>query len=1466
MGRYLLGIDVGSTTAKVALVDPQKRLRFAEYRRHFAEQGNCVRDLLTLVAEQYPDAEFKTAVCGSGARPIADLLGVDFVQEVVANSIAIKHLHPEARTAIELGGQDAKVIFFHFDENSQQLIASDMRMNGVCAGGTGAFIDEIAQLLQIPVEEFNAHAERAKRAHQVSGRCGVFAKTDIQPLLNQGIPREELAVSTLYAVARQTIGGLAQGTTIRAPVVFEGGPLTFNPRLIAAFADLLGLEENDIIVPEKPEVTVAWGCALATAVLLRDEAEWHTADELLQRMRGRAGSLRLDTVDADQPFFDNDAEREDFFARQLRPGEIRNIPAGRDQLDVWIGIDSGSTTSKFVFLDGHGTPIYSYYSNNKGQPLKVLGEALIAAREHAKGRGTKLKVLGVGTTGYGEELAAAAFHADYHTVETVAHARAALEYQPDASFVLDIGGQDMKAIFVNGGVITGITLNEACSSGCGAFIETFAQSLGVPVEDIAGRAFNSANPAQLGSRCTVFMRSRVITELKNGKSADDILAGLCRSIIKNVFTKVIRLHNLEALGDKIVVQGGTFRNDAILRAMELHTGHEVTRAPYAELMGAIGAGLLTKEKQAGEQPSTFIGLDKLETLDYVEESGQHCPFCANHCNRTIVHFADGTHYVQGNRCERGEIVGDPNDRAIKQQAMAATRRIMSVPNLVEERERLVFKNYPVDPLCEPRGITIGIPRALDTWNRMPFWRGLFTSLGFDIRLSEKSSYELYESALSTIPSDTVCFPAKLAHGHVLALRRSKVDRIFTPIIISGLPKSDQLERDFPCAVLHGYGLVLKNNTDAGIAHDRPTFIWKDARMREKQLARYFADSFGIDERLVRKAITQADACQWAFEEGMRARAAQVIADVEAAGSFAIVISMRPYQTDPLVNHFIGKYFVRLGVPVIPADALPGLNDIDLADVRVRVRSNSQVTLFAAAKTVARNPHLELGHIASFGCGHDAVVCDELERILQAAGKQVLVLKLDESDVRGPLRIRITSFVETVRQERRQVAPKSNGKGFPWAPFTKQDAQTRTVYVPNLSVAFSRVIGSVIEKNGVRTRVLPLADNRAIELGKLYLHNDICFPAQINVGEFLRVMETEKPDPATVALGMHQNCGACRAGQYAMLARKALDHAGLTSVPIVTSGSELRHLHPGFRLGARMQLQLVRGFTVMDALEDLRRSTRPYELNKGEAEAAFESALSALCDNVASGRRAVFDVLEDAVDVFNRIPLTGEAQRPTALVLGEILLAVHPSANYRLEAYLERHGLEVIGTRLTDFFHSGFVVSRAEAQRWFEKKPWITTLVDSTCDTLLARALDTAESIMAGYSRYRPRVSAREIYEVASPWIDKIHAAGEGWLILGEILHAAEHGVNSFVVVQPFGCMPNHIFGRGLARVVKEVYPHVHVLCLDFDPDTSMGNIENRLQMLIMNARELDRLGSSAPSTRRRPRSSSPTGGPSHVRP
>jgi predicted nucleotide-binding protein (sugar kinase/HSP70/actin superfamily) len=555
--------------------------------------------------------------------------------------------------------------------------------------------------------------------------------------------------------------------------------------------------------------------------------------------------------------------------------------------------------------------------------------------------------------------------------------------------------------------------------------------------------------------------------------------------------------------------------------------------------------------------------------------------------------------------------------------------------------------------------------------------------------------------------------------------------------------------------------------------------------------------------------------------------------------------MRSYQNDPLVNHHIGKYFVRLGVPVIPADALPGLGDADLSSIQVRINSDIQATFYAAANIVARHPHLELAQITSFGCGHDAIVSDELQRIVRRAGKQMLVLKLDESDVRGPLRIRIMSFVDTVRQRLRDVSDTEEDTRSSPAMFTRRDKHRRTILIPNLSVGFSTMMGSILEGRGFNTRVLPLADDRAIELGKLFLHNDICFPAQVNVGEFLRVMETEQLDPGKISLGMHQNCKTCRAGQYAMISRIALDAAGYEEIPIVTTGNELREVHPGFNIDPRMQLRILHGLAVLDALEDLLRSTRPYELALGDSEAAYSHALEALCQVLPHSLKGAVGTLKVAVEAFNRIPVKKIPRKPLVMVLGEILLAVHPRANYKLEEYLEMHGMEVLGTRLSDFFHCNFIRSREEASKYFEDKPFLTSLLDKVGDRMFEDSRKTVESIMVNYSRYRPRISAHQLYEAVEPYIDRIHLDGEGWLIPGEMMHAAALGVHSFVVVQPFGCMPNHIFGRGVNRLVKDYYPHIQILSLDFDPDTSMANIENRLQMLIMNARELDKLGVAA---------------------
>jgi len=599
--KLWVGVDVGSTTVKIAVVNPDTReLLHSRYQRHNAMQAKTVCELLNEAHRMFEDKVFTVSFCGSGGQPFAEKSGSFFVQEVVANALAVREMYPETRVAIELGGQDAKVIFFEKDKTTGKLLAGDMRMNGVCAGGTGAFIDQVAELLRIKTEDFESYASRGEKVYEISGRCGVFAKTDIQPLLNQGVAKEDIALSSFHAIAKQTIGGLAQGMEIKPPVLFEGGPLTFNPSLVGVFQQRLGISSSQVLVPKHSEVLVAWGAALSAGAMYKDkkcgynkEKSLHALEHFYER-KDRAGE------DEVPPFFKDENEKSEFICRHPLFNGNYPQPERGSVVKAYLGIDAGSTTTKFVLLNEDEEVIDSFYSGNQGDPLVVLKSALMQLNERYKEAGSKLDILGVGTTGYGELLFYRALRADYHTVETVAHARAAKKICPDVSFILDIGGQDMKAISVASGVVTGIILNEACSSGCGSFIETYARSLGIKMEQIAEMAFRSKNPSKLGSRCTVFMNSSIITEQRDGKQPEDIIAGICRSIIDNVFTKVIRLRNLDSLGKKVVVQGGTFKNDAVLRAFEQHTGLTPIRPERPGEMGAIGIALLTKERMTKE--------------------------------------------------------------------------------------------------------------------------------------------------------------------------------------------------------------------------------------------------------------------------------------------------------------------------------------------------------------------------------------------------------------------------------------------------------------------------------------------------------------------------------------------------------------------------------------------------------------------------------------------------------------------------------------------------------------------------------------------------------------------------------------------------------------------------------------------------------------------------------------------------
>ncbi|MGI6591099.1 MAG: acyl-CoA dehydratase activase [Eggerthellaceae bacterium] len=1491
--ELLVGIDVGSTTVKAVALDPiTGSIRYSAYLRHHARQAGTARALIADLRSQFPDTVLHGACCGSGGEAIAAALHIPFVQEVVANAIAVRAYYPQTRTAIELGGQDAKMVFFSADSDTGQLNVADMRMNGSCAGGTGAFIDEIASLLDIPIEDFDDFASRGTSVHNISGRCGVYAKTDIQPLLNQGVPKTDLALSAFHAIAKQTIGGLAQGLDIEAPVIFEGGPLTFNPKLIDVFAERLNLGQDAIVIPEHPETIVALGAALSLSELFAQTPnviDTAQADEaLLKLSREQNASAGIGPC-----YFSSDEERFDFERRHALLDQAGSGIPHEKTVRVYLGIDSGSTTTKFAVIDEDERLIASFYASNDGEPITVARAALHDLHEKCRERGTELEILALGTTGYGENLIAEAFQADYHTVETVAHARAACKYEPDTSFILDIGGQDMKAIWLDDGIITNIVVNEACSSGCGSFLEGFASTLNIPVTGIARAAFRSDKPAILGSRCTVFMNSSIVSEQRSGKNPDDIMAGLCRSIIENVFTKVIRVSNLDSLGDHIVVQGGTFLNDAVLRAFEQYVQKPVTRAPYPGLMGAIGIALLAKEQRekrlkgampiadpigqavlddhSGEPPlaaataadapgtdapSRFIGFDALDSLSFKQTTDLVCPFCSNHCNRTLIEFSTGASWITGNRCEKGTITGDAKDAAVRENLRELNQRHAEFPDLFALRRKLLFQDWPHEAAA-PRGITIGLPRVLEFWERMPFWKTLFQALGFTVKLSGASTHQLFESGLSAVASDTICFPAKLVHGHFRNLARQKVDRIFMPTVTTVSSENTEDTSVSMCAIVKGYGMVMRNSDNPekrwNIAFDNPLFHWFTPEDRTRQLQAWFKEQFDIPASETKRALEYAVAAQSSFKQQLQNAGEELIDEVARQNKYAVILAGRPYHNDPLVNHDLPRMFLELGVPVLPVDCVPGIDSVDLSSCRLDIVNNFHARMLSGAILAAENPVLEYAQIISFGCGHDAYLTDEIIRLMKEfSSKAPLTLKVDESDAHGPLGIRIRSFVDTInmRRERESAAGrlKESGKLVCRAPFhdpypqkfTQTEAEQDVVLIPNTSHAFSRLLATVFANQGLRTESLPVGRENAIALGKKYVHNDICFPAQIVIGEALDALESGNYDPDHTAIGMGKYIGDCRLTHYSALLRKALDDAGYRQVPIITNDDvDHRDLHPGFKMNMKSAIQIAMTLPMIDVLEELLRKIRPYEKETGSADRAFDTALDQLMDGLAQGgvngakrgfKQSIATMKQVAYD------RTVGKLKPRVLIVGEYLLNFHPGANHEIERYLEANGLEVIEARMTDVIRKTYFYQHAQIKEYRVNRPPSQKVWYSVADHLFEVAHNVTDKIARDHPLYRPAIRMPELVNKSDPIIHHTFDAGEGVLIPGEILHHAENGCRNFIILQPFGCLPNHVVGRGISKRLKELYPDAQILPLDYDPDVSFANLENRLQMLIMNAK------------------------------
>ena len=968
-----IGLDIGSTTIKIAVLDDAGALLFSKYQRHYSQIAARILELHRELMTKFPTLRVaRLAISGSAGIGIAESCGIQFVQEVFAEKICTEKLHPGTDAVIELGGEDAKILFLgrHFDA----------RMNDSCAGGTGAFIDQMAALLNVETDQMNELAQQATTSYTIASRCGVFAKSDIQPLLNQGAAKSDLAASIFHAVASQAVTGLAKGRPIEGEVLYLGGPLTFMSCLRDSFDQILNIKGQ---CPENSLYYVAMGAAFCA----EHEVEFASLPAKLE------AAIKEHTFEHLEPLFKSEAEYQAFHERHLKDSVTISTP--EKATEAFIGIDSGSTTIKFAVMSPAGELLDSFYQSNKGNPV-------IAVRDYLTNFYHKYphcQLLAGAVTGYGEDLIRHAFGMDYGIVETMAHFYAAHHLEPDVDFILDIGGQDMKCLKIHNGAIDNIFLNEACSSGCGSFLQTFAEILGYSAEEFARIGLFADMPVDLGSRCTVFMNSSVKQAQKDGASVANISAGLSISIVKNALYKVIRPSSKAAIGQHIVVQGGTFLNDCVLRAFEQEMGLNVVRPNIAGLMGAYGAALYAQRRYEDKpKPSSIIKLADLATFQHMVK-GVTCGLCNNHCHLTINIFASGKRFISGNRCERPITHMAPKDDF----------------NLYRQKLELLKSLPNID---QPKRGEIGIPMGLNMYELLPFWQGLLNSLGFKVVTSPIEDKNIYRMGQNTIPSDTVCYPAKLMHGHIKWLLDQGLEQIFYPCMTYNISEQGT-ENCYNCPVVAYYPEVLHANMrELGKA----TFFFDYlGLLHKKVLVQKLYEMFhpkyaDITKSELKKAVEAAFAAYDAFEAQVKERGQRIIALAREQHKPIVVLAGRPYHIDPKVNHSIDRLITTMGAALVSEDAVSShVTPKELsADLHVLNQWTYHSRLYAAAKYVSENPDMHMIQLVSFGCGCDAITADECRRILEEHGRIYTQIKIDDIDNLGAAKIRIRSLFSAAK--------------------------------------------------------------------------------------------------------------------------------------------------------------------------------------------------------------------------------------------------------------------------------------------------------------------------------------------------------------------------------------------------------------------------------------------------------------------
>ena len=1411
--QYRLGIDIGSTTVKIAILDEKNEVLFSDYQRHFANIQETLARLLVEAREKLGEIDLVPMITGSGGLTLATHLHVTFVQEVVAVATALKAIAPKTDVAIELGGEDAKIIYF--------TGGIDQRMNGICAGGTGSFIDQMASLLQTDASGLNDYAKNYKAIYPIAARCGVFAKSDIQPLINEGATREDLAASIFQAVVNQTISGLACGKPIRGHVAFLGGPLHFLPELKNAFIRTLRLTDEYIIDPDNSHLFAAIGSAMSA-----EQQEGVEITALITRLQ--KGVSMDHEVQRLAPLFRNEEEYREFEARHtghsVKSGDFESYEG-----KIFLGIDAGSTTTKIALIGEDGQLLYKFYSSNEGSPLTT---AIRAIEEIQKRMHPNAEIVYSCSTGYGEALLKAAFQLDEGEVETISHYYAAAFFEPDVDCILDIGGQDMKCIRIKDHTVDSVQLNEACSAGCGSFIETFAKSLGYSVQDFAKEALFAKNPVDLGTRCTVFMNSNVKQAQKEGATVADISAGLAYSVIKNALFKVIKIADASSLGKHIVVQGGTFYNDAVLRAFERTAECECVRPDIAGIMGAFGAALIARERWE-HQPTTMLPLDKIIALQY-KTAMTRCQGCNNKCVLTVNQFGGGRRFISGNRCERG---------------LGLDRKKKEVPNLFDYKMHRLFDIETLSEDQAPRG-TIGIPRVLNLYENYPFWAVFFRELGFRVVLSPVSTRKIYELGIESIPSESECYPAKITHGHVSWLIKNGIKTIFYPCIPYERDEENGAGNHYNCPIVTSYAENIKNNVEElETEHVRflsPFMAFTNEKILTAQLEKIMQQEFDIPAAETRAAAHAG------WGELIQAKK-----DVEAEGERAvqwckdnkkhgIVLAGRPYHIDPEIHHGIPDMIAGFGLAVLTEDSISHLGKVE-RPVVVSDQWMYHSRLYAAASYVKNTDELDLVQLNSFGCGLDAVTTDQVSDILTGSDKIYTVLKIDEVNNLGAARIRIRSLIAALRvRDRKHYQRTVKSAAYERVLFTKQMKKDNyTILCPQMSPIHFDLLAPAISAFGYNVVLLDNDDRRAVDMGLKYVNNDACFPSLCTIGQVMDALLSGKYDLNRTAIFMSQTGGGCRASNYIGFIRRALEKAGMGHIPVISVNVGNMEQNPGFKVTIPMAIKAIQATVYGDVMMRCLYATRPYEKVPGSAE-QLHKKWRAICTKAVSKRNPAMNeyrrIVRAIVKDFDELPRR-PVKKPRVGVVGEILVKFSPLANNHIVDLLEREGAEAVMPDLLDFMYYSFynLNFKAENLGFSKKGAFLCNVGIKLMDWFRA----DAKAALRKSKHFTEPGDIRHMAETSSKFVSLGNMTGEGWFLTGEMLELIESGVKNIVCTQPFGCLPNHVVGKGVIKQLRASYPDANIIAVDYDPGASEVNQLNRIKLMLAMAQKNLQGGSCA---------------------